>query len=316
MATDNAQERLPRLLALVPWLAQRPGITFTETAEHFGVSIDQLTTDLYQLVVCGLPGYGPDQLVDIDFYDFDRIWVTDPLTLSTPMRLTPEEMSAMLIALRIVAEVPGTDISDEIQGLIAKLERAAGDSMPRGSSVVDISAEPPEDTVTLLNDAFSQGVKIRFDYFSGSEHVSNRVVSPIRTYSVDDFHYLEAYCELAEAVRSFRLDRIRNAYLTSETRRMDLPTLSQGGTSEQMTPRALIRLTEQTLWLVDEPGIEPHSEDPFLVRVPFLSEEWLIRWILGFGGAAVVLEPQHIGTSIHQIARDARVKLSQPVERV
>ena len=102
-------DRIPRLLALVPWLIRRPGITMTQTAEHFGIGVDTLTKDLWQIVLCGLPGYGPDQLVDIDFWDDDRIWVNDPQTLASPMRINSEEAIALGIALRRMSQIPAVD---------------------------------------------------------------------------------------------------------------------------------------------------------------------------------------------------------------
>jgi predicted DNA-binding transcriptional regulator YafY len=72
----SAADRLSRLLALVPWLIAHDGVTIAECADHFGVTPEQLEVDLWLLVVCGLPGYGPDQLVDIDFWDDGRIHVS------------------------------------------------------------------------------------------------------------------------------------------------------------------------------------------------------------------------------------------------
>jgi len=119
---EAISERITRLLALVPWLIKRPGITLTQTAEHFGISVEALTKDLWQLVLCGLPGYGPDQLVDIDFWDDDRIWVQDPQTLALPMRISSEEAIALSIALRRMNQIPGVGEKDAINRLIEKMD--------------------------------------------------------------------------------------------------------------------------------------------------------------------------------------------------
>ena len=54
MGSSTAQ-RLPRLLALVPYLLSRPGIRISEAAADFGVSEQQLRRDLELLWMCGLP---------------------------------------------------------------------------------------------------------------------------------------------------------------------------------------------------------------------------------------------------------------------
>ena len=95
--TETAGARLTRLLALVPWLMAHDGVTIDEAALHFGVTASDLERDLWLLVVSGLPGYGPDQLVDIDFWDDGVIHVRDPQTLDRPLRLTPDEALVSLV---------------------------------------------------------------------------------------------------------------------------------------------------------------------------------------------------------------------------
>ena len=61
--------KLARLLAMVPYFEARPGIKLATAAKDLGVSEATLTEDLNQLFVCGLPGYGPEHLIDIQFWD-------------------------------------------------------------------------------------------------------------------------------------------------------------------------------------------------------------------------------------------------------
>ena len=65
-------DRLARLLNLVPYLLARPGIAVSEAAADLGVSDRQLREDLELLWVCGLPGYGPGDLIDMAL-DGDRL---------------------------------------------------------------------------------------------------------------------------------------------------------------------------------------------------------------------------------------------------
>ena len=91
---ETASARLSRLLSLVPWLRQHDGVSVAEAAAHFGVTPEELTQDLWLTVCCGLPGHGPDQLIDIQFWDEDAtIHVIDPQTLERPLRFSPGEAS-------------------------------------------------------------------------------------------------------------------------------------------------------------------------------------------------------------------------------
>ena len=71
----NSVERLGRLLNLVPYLQSRPGITLAEAAEDHGITDRQLRDDLELLWLCGLPGYGPGDLIDMAFVG-DSVTVT------------------------------------------------------------------------------------------------------------------------------------------------------------------------------------------------------------------------------------------------
>ena len=63
--SETATDRLARMLALVPYISRRPGVAIGELAAEFGVSAEQIGADLNLLMVCGLPGYYPDDLIDV-----------------------------------------------------------------------------------------------------------------------------------------------------------------------------------------------------------------------------------------------------------
>lgn len=312
---DNAQERLPRLLALVPWLAARPGVTMSETARHFNISVDQLTTDLYQLVVCGLPGYGPDQLVDIDFYDEERVWVTDPQSLTKPLRFTAEEIIALSIALRLLAQLPGLDFQSDVENLMAKLDNAGSPLQSEDThNLVQIVPQIDPSVADTVNEALAKGLKLVFEYHSGDDIVSHRSVSPVKVFVVNDFAYLDAYCDQAESRRIFRLDRMRETSLSSEAAEQtedfisisDIEFLEAG-------PRAIIEISADYAWLAEEPGVEILQRDPIRLSIPYFSTEWLLFWILSTGGNARIVEPQEAAERLRALIESSisRIMLTE-----
>jgi proteasome accessory factor C len=162
--SETATERLSRLLALVPWLRANDGITIADAAQHFGVSEEQLSTDLWQIIVCGIPGYGPDQLIDIQFWDDDRIHVLNPVALEQAMHLTPEEITALHLGLRVLAQVPGEHDQRALVSAMVKLEAATQTEMP-----VDIQMSERPDIVALVGEAIRTGADLEIDYASGDE---------------------------------------------------------------------------------------------------------------------------------------------------
>lgn len=318
LVAEHVSQRISRLLALVPWLSKRPGITMTKTAEHFGISVDTLTKDLWQLVLCGRPGYGPDQLVDIDFWDDDRIWVQDPQTLALPMRINSDEAIALSIALRRMNQIPGVAEKESINRLIGKMDAVTGSA----AGVVEIPTTDQGVQSELIEAALVGGLSLRFDYSTAQDEHSSRTVVPIRVFSVDDYLYLAAWCDQAEAVRSFRFDRMAQVLLGEprEPREPGSPDLTDevtGLTDLALAPSALVLIEAEIAWVTEEVWVSratDHSrsllEGQILIHVPYLSKDWLIRWILSMGGAAVVLEPADYAEDIEVIVDRAIHRLS------
>ena len=117
--------RLVRLLNMVPYFQANPRITYTEAATDLGVSVKQLREDLNQLWMCGLPGYGPGDLIDFEFSG-DTIEVTFTAGIDHPLRLTSPEATGVLVALRALVDVPGMVDPEAARSAIAKIESAAG----------------------------------------------------------------------------------------------------------------------------------------------------------------------------------------------
>ena len=117
--------RLVRLLNMVPYFQANPRITYAEAAVDLGVSRKQLEQDVKQLWMCGLPGYGPGDLIDFEFSG-DTIEVTFSAGMDEPLRLTSPEATGLLVALRALVDIPGLIDPEAALSAIAKIESAAG----------------------------------------------------------------------------------------------------------------------------------------------------------------------------------------------
>src|ERR1700712_2898344 len=128
-------DRLPRLLALVPYLQAHQGVAAAQAAADFDITEDQLRRDLQLLWMCGLPGHGPGDLIDLSF-EGETVSVIFDAGMSRPLRLTSEEALAMVIGLRILAEVPGITDSDAVNRALAKIEAVAGGAVATETGAV------------------------------------------------------------------------------------------------------------------------------------------------------------------------------------
>src|SRR3954462_1943405 len=169
-------DRLGRLLNLVPYLLARPGILVAEAATAFGITERQLREDLELLWVCGLPGYGPGDLIDMAL-DGDRVTITYDAGIDRPLRLTQDEALALVVALRMLAETPGTGTRDAIERALAKIENAAGDL---ADAPVAVRLPGNDERLDRVRAAVEGGHALQMTYYTAArDETSERVVDPM-----------------------------------------------------------------------------------------------------------------------------------------
>jgi proteasome accessory factor C len=211
-ALVTSTERLQRLLALVPYVMSRKVVGLAETASAFGVSERELVDDLNLLWCVELRA--PDPYCPIDLsYEGGEIVVSQAESMGRPLRLAVDEASALLVALRMLAEVPGLEDRSAMSRLIAKLEAAAGEAASVSTQVavqVDMpSGDGAEGLAARVRAAISAGRRVHLRYYvPGRDEATERDVDPMRLLVVEGRPYLEGWCLRAEGVRLFRLDRV------------------------------------------------------------------------------------------------------------
>jgi proteasome accessory factor C len=303
--------RLVRLLNMVPYFQANPGISAAEAAGALGVTTKQLMADLDQLWMCGLPGYGPGDLIDLSFSE-DSIEVTFSAGMDRPLRLTSPEATAVLVALRTLAEVPGMVDPEAARSAIAKIESAAGAATNAGDPVDLADAESP--AAAAVRDAVRRHRALEIDYYSASrDTTSRRIVDPIRVVFIGDYSYLEAWCRAAEAVRLFRFDRIDAATVLDEHAAPPPPAVQAGPDTalfdgDPSLPAATLRVEPSASWMFDYYPmrvLEELADGSCTAAMTYASEEWMARLVLGFGSAVKVLAPKSLAERVQASASAA-----------
>ena len=210
-ALVTSTERLQRLLALVPYVVSRKSVGLAETAAAFGVSERELVDDLNLLWCVELRA--PDPYCPIDLsYEGGEIVVSQAESMGRPLRLAVDEASALLVALRMLAELPGRQDRTAMSRLIAKLEAAAGEAASASAQVavqVDLQGDGTDILAAQIRAAIAAGRRLHLRYYvPGRDEATERDVDPMRLHIVEGRPYLEAWCLRAEGMRLFRLDRV------------------------------------------------------------------------------------------------------------
>lgn len=311
-----ATDRLARLLALLPWLAGHPGVTRAEAAEAFGISEAELVSDIELLFVCGLPGYSPADLIDIS-YDGDTIEVFEDAGLSRPLRLNSDEATALMVALRTLADIPGLGDSRALRSALAKLEQAAGEAAEASARVV-VDVDTESAVLEQVQDAVKRRRRLHLRYYvPARDETTERDVDPMRVLLVEGRAYLEGWCRLVGDVRLFRLDRVEHlevldasAELPEQARPRDLSEgLYRPGADD---PVVELLLAPAARWVADYYPCEDVRDGPDGLRVSLRvsDDRWLRRLVLRSGGAARVLAPEELVAAVRADAEAALVAYS------
>ena len=304
------EERLPRLLAMVPYFLAHQGISAADAAQDFGISEKQLRRDLDLLWMCGLPGHGPGDLIDLS-YEGDSVTVIFDAGMSRPLRLTNEEALALVVALRTLAETPGIADSDAVQRARAKVERAAGGAVD--DTTVAIELDTDSRMLPVLRNALDQGHALLLRYYTATrDETTERTVDPMRLFEMDGHHYLEAWCRSAEGMRIFRLDRIEHAEVLDEPAHppadVQLRDLNEGlfqPASEHLL--VTLRLSAAYFWVADYYSTEEvvEADDVLNVSLRVADPAWVRTLALGSAGQVEVLSPDWLAESIRSEAAAA-----------
>ncbi|KIA60595.1 MULTISPECIES: helix-turn-helix transcriptional regulator [Nocardia] len=299
--------RLSRLLNMIPYFIAHPGISAAEAAADLGVTSKQLMSDLNQLWMCGLPGYGPGDLIDLSFSE-ESIEVTFSAGIDRPLRLTSTEATALLVALRSIVEMPGMVDPTAAHAAIAKIESAiAGGSGAAPEQTRTPPLEAP--AVATVRSALARQHALRLVYYSASRDVvSERVVDPIRIVLVDNNSYLQAWCRQAEGVRLFRFDRIEDATELDEPARPPSHATEESAAldlfqDDPAVPLARLRIHPDYAWVLDQypmNRIAVHADGSLEATMRFATLDWMARLLLGFGSGVTALGPPELVAAVRE----------------
>lgn len=200
--------RSERLLALLQLLrGHRYAITGTELANQLGISLRTLYRDIATLQAQGAhiegePGIG---------------YVLRPGFTLPPLMFSEEELDALVLGSRWVAEHADSALSASARSALAKIEAvlpAEYRQQLQANALLIGSSRATESTdETRLRSAIRQQRKVTLSYRDLKEECSKRTVWPFALGYFDKVRVLIAWCELRQDFRHFRVDRIDHLQL-------------------------------------------------------------------------------------------------------
>lgn len=301
--------KIDRQLGIITTLLQKEKITAPELAKKFEVSRRTILRDIDDICKAGIPvitWQGGDGGISIaDGYKLDK------------SVLTVDELSSIVAGLVGIGSV--TD-SPRIERLISKLApKKEGVVSIRENILIDLSSHYKislSEKINLIKRAIFENKLTCFEYYS-AKGIEKRVVEPCFITFKWSAWYLFGFCRDKCDFRLFKLNRLWKLQVLDETfvlREIPSDEPDRNDTFPDTYKITILFDKAAEFLLVDEYGPDSYVKEPdgrLKLTVGFTNKDFMIRWILGFGEQATVLEPAELVKEIESTIK----KMSKNYER-
>jgi proteasome accessory factor C len=287
-------ERTARLLDLVPYISSHQGISLAELAKVFNVDQGQMTSDLTTLWMCGLPGYTPLELMDLNF-ESGFVTIHNAETLSKPRSITFDEGVALVLGLDLLRSAISPERGDLLERIDLLSQRLAGlINLPSALSATSVVNQDVSGAITA---ALKSRMGLEISYHSlYRDELSTRSIFPIEIVKTDSHLYLSSYCHTASDFRQFRIDRIQTA--TVQAVQQEIPR----SPIQQPSYTCSIKVITPTREIAERfKQSELHVNTEFNCQT--YSTQWIERSIMASGRAVCLQSPPDIRKSIAVMAQ-------------
>jgi predicted DNA-binding transcriptional regulator YafY len=309
---DSAMSMNERIYKIDQLLSERKFVTITELLEKLEVSKATLNRDLALM----RDRMNAPIIFDAELggYRFNK----EPGIIGTPYELpglwfSANEIHALLTMHYLISNLDtGGLLGSHIQPLQSRLTALLSatddpaDEIKRRVKVRMVgSRHMPVENFSAIGAALLKRKRIRIDYHArASNKTTQREVSPQRIIYYQGNWYLDAWCHLRNALRSFSVDVIQRVEILEKAAK-DVPDkqldeiLGAGygifaGKKIQwatllFSPEAA-RWISNEHWHQDQKG-EFHEDGSYELKIPYSQDTELLMNILKYGASVKVIEP-------------------------
>jgi proteasome accessory factor C len=299
-------EPLALELALARYVASMPeesSILLDELAAGFGCSVEDIGMALAPIVEVE-----DSYMTYLSWFTVEGGCLFKHMTggyeedIRRPVRLSPAQVRAMLLALDLASE--GVD-----PGMLAALKNKMHLAAGREVSEVEVGTDFDDGIpiVAAIERACRERRVLEIRYPS-EQSMKARSVEPLEISTIEGYPYLIAYCRFAELTRPFLLDRILSARITEErfTPRLDEAKHKDVEPPTQPPKRAVIRFSPEAANLLEKRPeldlIKEHADGSADYALRYTDAEWAATRVMQHVGDAVVIQPEELREEVYRRA--------------
>ncbi len=306
-------DQLLRLVRLIPLAARPEGVRLPDAARMCGVEERDIQRDF--TLLAERSWYLPPGRTD-DFQillEGDRIRVYAPPAFHRPVRLVLAELVACALALRCagLGSEEAAELCRRVEAALA-LESMESDG-PSPPATDEVQFALRHTTVDELHGALSRAVvhrrRVRFGYVKdGAEAPEVRRLEPWRIVHAEGEAYLIGHDLDRDEPRLFRVDRILGVDVTDEACSAPVPD-----TPEEVQDDGSVRLIvgegderwaevryspRVARWVRERYEGQDAEDGAYVVQHRLLTDGWVVRHVLAYGGEAEVVAPGALRTAV------------------
>ena len=300
--------KIDRLVSIILILLEQERVGAQELAEQFEVSPRTIYRDIDAINLAGIPVRSTPG-VNGGFEIMPQFKI-DRKVFSTA------DLSAILMGL---SSLSGMMHGDELASALAKVRsfipagQAKEIELKANQVLIDLSPwtgnRSMQPNLERIQTAMQENRLLSFEYLNHDGNKTARTAEPYRLVLKNSQWYWQGYCYARNDFRLFKLSRMSNLQLLAETfvpREHPKPQLdfSDAVAAQQsiITLRIHKSILERVLDYVASEDITPDGADHYIVRYPFIENDYYYGILLSFGDKCECIEPPHVRTEMKRIA--------------
>lgn len=294
--------KIDRLLSIITILLQRQKVTAPELAKKLEVSRRTIHRDIDDICKAGIPiitYQGGDGGISIaDGYKLDK------------NVLSVDELQSIITGLKSLGSISDTP---RIERLISKLSPKNEAVLSiKDNILIDLSSHYKSslsEKISLFKSAIIENKLVSFDYYSDRGRF-NRIIEPYFITFKWTSWYVFGYCRDRNGFRLFKLNRLWKQSVIDELFiPREIPAekleLDDYFTDENRITVLFDKSVEYLL--VEEYGPDSYKAvegEKLEFSAGYTDRKHIIRWLLGFGDNAKVIEPLDLANEINEKAKN------------
>lgn len=296
--------KIDRLVSMIMILLDKERIGARELADMFEVSPRTIYRDIDTINMAGIPVHSISGVGG--GFEIMRNYKLDKKVFSTA------DLSAILMGL---SSLSNTVRGDELVNALAKVksfipaEKTKDIELKANQIHIDLNPWTGNRNIQpyleIVKTALQESRLLSFQYSAHHGNKTVRIVEPYQLVLKNSHWYLQGYCHKRSDYRLFKLSRISNLQIKDESfipRDYQKPTLDIADMLETMQTKIKIRIhkivMDRVLDYCAYEEFAPDGDEHYIVRFPFIENDYYYNILLSFGDKCECLEPLHVRTEI------------------